>query len=1735
MKRKLRNVIKTIILTAIMLLSTSNICYADVDIGALEGYLNGVVTQQNIHQINNPKYSSRSNTKEVIDPITGNLILQETDISFTGKDGLDLSIGRIYNSAQDEFVKMVSVTSSSSSYTDVVTGYFIEILFYNESSGTIYTNTRGPYLSYEDALEVYYFYLEEVANCVPLGIYLQTTVTYYTTYTVTTKNYPDKYSYNKTRYNLGAGWSFAFPSVQIDEYGGQKYMYYHDESGAVYKILGTADNGNTNLEGYEGKDVKFVEDNGSYINGDGVPSKYKFINSNFTTVYFASDGRLLGIRDRFNNEIKFTHINKQIYDRTYPLIKRIEDSVGRIVDFSYTEYNIELTITAPNEPEQIAITYERYYKTKEASSNGTIIDTYDYPILFKVTDPIGRITYYEDYYFYNNNSFPNERYSYSTKDLTSASASADRYLLGSVVFAGCKTRYEYERVVRNFGIEGATDAYRVKARYDQVQKMALSTTSLLDWTGDYNRVDYVYSGDCTGYPNYAGEEIVPSSYQFWSEARISNGLKTKSIYNGIKQQVQSETAASNNEKKVIKNLEFDSNYKFKPTKTEVIEYASDGMAASTLYIGMTYTTWGGLQSSTLPLTSSQYNDAYTKSRYTTTYSYNNNLYPYFVTQKQSYQNEARLLTESYSYDSLGRVINTANSKGEVTLHSYSVDSNNNRIEEITKNLEGGKVARTKLVYGSETSFAYPKNIINYYTNENGQYVESKTIKTYDMLLGLVRTETDSNGKITSFIYDKIGRVTQKRLPDFTNNYGEHFSVSEVTNFTNAYNLDYIEGNGYLYGTTVEAYTLYVDSNGVQSHYSVVGEFYDAYGNLRNSMSYNSRWINDAKYTYDNLLRVTSIVDAEGNTITASYNAWGENNETTDASGNLYVSNYDVKGNKIMNYFIAKDNIQNYRANVASNTYKEDYSEALLDQYGRVVARKVYENWPVLSGELSELYSYDIAGNLIGYTDPKRNLNEDGYTKSYQYDELNQTIRIKDALNHVTNVNYTVLGKIASVTLKENASSPSSITLYTKAYNELGGMIGKSDSMAWTETYFYNEIGLNTLSSDRNGNTQQYLYNGLNQMDTAYLFSQDHSRSNYYLYSYRNPFGYFDELKYENGTPVAQSHYYYDQKGQIVQKNVYTGNIQSSLKVQYDDTGNLKSLGAVVSNGNYFYSNYGYTNNRLTKVQTNGQMANSTSNSDNAAYEYYPDGKLKKITYPKLNDNTLLTTEYAYNPLGRLTSVANKKGSTILSMFIYTYDANGNIIAVNDGSTTKTYVYDKLNRLVEIQPASGNKTVYTYDLRGNRLTQSSDNLNLNLVNTDYSYELKNKLESVIKGSAWTFMEYYADGLRAGKYTTTSSDLYVYDLSDRLVAEARNSYSITTNYVWGPDRVISKKDTGGGEYYYLYNGHGDVIQMVDRNGNVVNNYNYDEWGNITTSFETVRNPFKYAGEVYDSETGLYYLRSRYYDPALGRFINEDSLEGQVNNPLSMNLYTYCHNNPLLYIDPSGHKAAMISYEDAAIGRTLFELLKASTRSAWYDYGAKDFSLSQQYYLAWFYGSKAYERLDSMTLSSSSYVVYGLEVQRRKGIDISRLTISDIDKMCFNISSAFYKIDTSAVAIYSGYSMYKIAKAQGMGGVVHGNSASSTKVQHGYEIFEIETGDVVKTGISGRPLNKNLTSPRANSQVNAWNREAGFDKYNATIAKTNIPGRQAALDWEVNNAMKLWEEGNSMSKHSRPAPWK
>ncbi len=123
------------------------------------------------------------------------------------------------------------------------------------------------------------------------------------------------------------------------------------------------------------------------------------------------------------------------------------------------------------------------------------------------------------------------------------------------------------------------------------------------------------------------------------------------------------------------------------------------------------------------------------------------------------------------------------------------------------------------------------------------------------------------------------------------------------------------------------------------------------------------------------------------------------------------------------------------------------------------------------------------------------------------------------------------------------------------------------------------------------------------------------------------------------------------------------------------------------------------------------------------------------------------------------------------------------------------------------------------------------------------------------------DYDAEGLRARKVTSETTKNYYYDNSGRIVAEANGQGQVTAQNIWG-NKILARK-IGSNMYYYLTNGHGDVVQIVDENGNIVNSYNYDEWGNILNQTEQISNPIKYAGEYYDEESGLYYLRARYYD--------------------------------------------------------------------------------------------------------------------------------------------------------------------------------------------------------------------------------------------------------------------------------
>ena len=123
-----------------------------------------------------------------------------------------------------------------------------------------------------------------------------------------------------------------------------------------------------------------------------------------------------------------------------------------------------------------------------------------------------------------------------------------------------------------------------------------------------------------------------------------------------------------------------------------------------------------------------------------------------------------------------------------------------------------------------------------------------------------------------------------------------------------------------------------------------------------------------------------------------------------------------------------------------------------------------------------------------------------------------------------------------------------------------------------------------------------------------------------------------------------------------------------------------------------------------------------------------------------------------------------------------------------------------------------------------------------------------------------------------------------------------------------RTVFHEDGSEETYQYLYNAHGDVVTLLT-DGAIVATYYYDSFGNILEQTGDVDNTILYAGYQYDVETGLYYINARMYDPVTARFLQADTYLGYPIDPLSLNLYTYCLNNPHKYVDPSGHSVVAL----------------------------------------------------------------------------------------------------------------------------------------------------------------------------------------------------------------------------------
>ncbi len=429
----------------------------------------------------------------------------------------------------------------------------------------------------------------------------------------------------------------------------------------------------------------------------------------------------------------------------------------------------------------------------------------------------------------------------------------------------------------------------------------------------------------------------------------------------------------------------------------------------------------------------------------------------------------------------------------------------------------------------------------------------------------------------------------------------------------------------------------------------------------------------------------------------------------------------------------------------------------------------------------------------------------------------------------------------------------------------------------------------------------------------------------------------------------KTQYFYDFQDRLMRWEQSGSGYANSVTWGYDDNNNLSTQKQTL-NGTTYTTSYIYDkDNRLTKT---------TEGTVSAGYTYDALGRMTAMDAQNSGKSVVKTT-IGYNDPSSTTATGQvrtwKSGATT---YTYAYDARGNITSVSDGQSTTTYAYDSFDQLVrEDNQAAGKTWTYAYDDGGNiqsktEYAYTTGSLGAAVRTVNYGYGdagwsdlltsidgqslTADEIGNLLSDGTWTYTWQHGRQL-AGMSKSGQTIAYGYDSDGKRITKTVNGTTYNYHYLgdqlveltWGGNKLHFTYDStgplsvnyNGTEYFYVKNAQGDVTGLVNASGTRVVTYTYDAWGNplsTTGSMATTlgeQNPLRYRGYVYDTETGLYYLQSRYYNPGWGRFINADNQVSAGSDLIGMNLFAYCENNPCNYADPTGHFLSAIIASVAA----------------------------------------------------------------------------------------------------------------------------------------------------------------------------------------------------------------------------
>ncbi|WP_249043463.1 polymorphic toxin-type HINT domain-containing protein [Paenibacillus faecis] len=872
----------------------------------------------------------------------------------------------------------------------------------------------------------------------------------------------------------------------------------------------------------------------------------------------------------------------------------------------------------------------------------------------------------------------------------------------------------------------------------------------------------------------------------------------------------------------------------------------------------------------------------------------------------------------YNYDAAGRMIEKTDALGYITQYAY--DAAGNRVETTLpdgstwttqydeRGLESGTVdplsratsavrdGRGRLTSytdaeGNATSYEYDaldrttliRNALGY-----------ETRYTYNAL-GQVAELTDAKGQTTKFSYDALGRLTE---------------VTDAAGGTSSYTYDAL-GNLLTKTNPLGAVTSYsynkrglVEStvNPLQEATSMT---YDGNGSVKSVIAPDHT---TTQYEYDRRNRLTEIRYGDGQQVTFGYDLANRRLTMDDATGQTRY-NYDALG-RLTEMIDPRGRNVRYEWTTTGQRSRIIYPDNTSVVYDYDKAGQITQ---VTDGQGQKTgYGYNLNGQITSRTLPG------GETSSYQYDPLGQLVGIehRNAGGQLLEQLKYVYDPAGNITRKERQEQ------------------GKDEDRpqdepkpADIEDYTYDALNRLIEVQNRNGSTVSYTYdaagNRLKKTQTVQGVPQVES----YTYDLANKL-----TRWEKGTDFKD--YTYDLRGNLLQvEGVDSAAAMmrlASKSVQQDVYGNGDTdplLPADITGKPDVLDTVNPLADALVDPFAGGETNRGDLNPDGTS----PVHPNQADSYPKLLDLTPIdpasidpslvdptqadSTEMDPAPLE-----PDQSGVTDQVYGPDVFDPMTAAALAGPG-VLETYTWDAANRLIgHINPA-GDQSAYRYDGDNNRVYMGI---------------------SVGTGSR---QDRYPSGHPAGsrggwepQFKKQQSEVYfTYDLTspwpEPLYATDTSGTKWEQSYVYGaagerlsmsylpsadgktdweptPGASGAAPNTAPETLYYLNDMLGSPLALLNRSGEVALRYHYDEFGTpkepekFDLNYPGPDNLFGYTGLGYDAAGGLSFARARYFNPSLGRFVSQDTYEGDINNPQTLNLYTYVENNPLIYTDPSGH---------------------------------------------------------------------------------------------------------------------------------------------------------------------------------------------------------------------------------------